>query len=88
MNHAKWVVTMLLIAAMGGCADTKPDAPSIAPPAVTPPPVGSDRDAHGCTTSAGYLWCQATNQCERPWELAQKNHFPTEAFDKFCSGKP
>ena len=30
--------------------------------------VGSDRDAHGCIPSAGYVWCGATGKCQRPWE--------------------
>ncbi len=47
---------------------------------------GSDRDAHGCIGSAGYSWCEKTQQCERPWELSKKIGFDTagEAFDKFC----
>ncbi len=36
----------------------------------TPSPVvaGGDRDSHGCIGSAGYTWCQAKDQCIRPWE--------------------
>lgn len=30
--------------------------------------VGGDRDAHGCIPSAGYSWCDAKQQCIRPWE--------------------
>ena len=30
--------------------------------------VGNDRDAHGCIGSAGYTWCDALQQCIRPWE--------------------
>lgn len=50
------------------------------------PAPGSDRDAHGCIASAGYSWCVSTNQCERPWELAQKHGFKQtkEVFDAFC----
>jgi hypothetical protein len=32
------------------------------------PMVGNDRDSHGCIGSAGYSWCEAANQCVRPWE--------------------
>ncbi len=47
---------------------------------------GSDEDAHGCKASAGYQWCEATQQCERPWELAEKEGFvnTAEAFEAFC----
>lgn len=50
--------------------------------------VGGDRDAHGCIGSAGYAWCESTQQCERPWELASQKGFENsgEAFNKFCSG--
>ncbi len=51
--------------------------------------IGGDRDAHGCIASAGYSWCERTNQCERPWELARKHNLENirEAFDKYC-GNP
>jgi hypothetical protein len=51
--------------------------------------MGADRDAHGCIPSAGYSWCQRTNQCERPWELAAKKGFKRDAdeFNKYC-GNP
>ena len=47
---------------------------------------GSDKDAHGCVASAGYSWCESTNQCERPWELAEKEGFENtpEGFREFC----
>ncbi len=32
------------------------------------PPLGSDRDEHGCIGSAGYSWCPLTDKCQRPWE--------------------
>lgn len=25
-------------------------------------------DIHGCVTSAGYAWCEATQKCQRTWE--------------------
>jgi len=51
---------------------------------------GSDRDAHGCISSAGYTWCAATNKCERPWELAKDKGFANapEVFDRFCANPP
>jgi len=47
---------------------------------------GSDRDADGCISSAGYAWCARTNRCERPWELAEAREFAKtrEAFDSYC----
>ncbi len=50
---------------------------------------GSERDEHGCINSAGYHWCERTNQCERPWELAEKEGFENarEQFDAYCSGQ-
>ena len=47
---------------------------------------GSGRDAHGCITSAGYAWCAHTRQCERPWELAEKQGFAATqaAFERYC----
>lgn len=49
-------------------------------------PIGGDRDTHGCLPAAGYSWCNTTNQCERPWELAKQEGFDNtqEAFDSFC----
>lgn len=54
---------------------------------IQPTLVGSDRDSHGCIASAGYTWCKKTNQCERPWEVAQRQSFENtaEAFAQFCS---
>ncbi|KVF69640.1 hypothetical protein WS75_26660 [Burkholderia sp. FL-7-2-10-S1-D7] len=51
-----------------------------------PPVVGGDRDVHGCIGSAGYAWCERTQQCERPWELAKAQGFANSAlgYDQFC----
>nr|WP_224042866.1 hypothetical protein [Paraburkholderia unamae] len=56
--------------------------------AATATTVGSDRDAHGCIGSAGYAWCEATQRCERPWELAKLKGFAAsqEGFVRYCSG--
>lgn len=84
MNKLKLIATMCLTVTLCACAETKPD--------VKPDPnaPGGYRDAHGCIPSAGALWCQATQQCEAPWELAKKNHLEfssTEDFDKFCNNQ-
>ena len=51
--------------------------------------LGGGHDAHGCIGSAGYSWCEKTQSCERPWELAGKRDFPNtpEAFNAFCYNK-
>ena len=52
-----------------------------------PAVVGAHEDAHGCRASGGYAWCARTNQCERPWELAQKERIENSqvAFEAFCA---
>ncbi len=49
--------------------------------------LGGGHDAHGCIGSAGYSWCEKTQSCERPWELAKKKDFPNtpESFNAFCN---
>ncbi|WGY70501.1 hypothetical protein KEC55_26075 [Burkholderia cepacia] len=77
--------------ALSACA-AQSSAPASAPaPAdtaaqATPPMVGGDRDAHGCIGSAGYAWCERTQQCERPWELAKAHGFANSAqvYEQFC----
>ncbi|RQT32803.1 hypothetical protein [Burkholderia contaminans] len=69
-------------------AAASPASPaSPAPPAPPAPPMpGSDRDSHGCIPSAGYSWCEQTQQCERPWELAKQKGFANSAlaYEQFC----
>jgi hypothetical protein len=31
--------------------------------------LGDQRDEHGCLRSAGYSWCEHSNECHRPWEV-------------------
>ena len=52
----------------------------------TPPIAGGDQDERGCIGSAGYQWCDSTQSCERPWELAEEQGFENsaEAFARFC----
>lgn len=49
--------------------------------------VGSDSDEYGCIGSAGYSWCERTQQCERPWELAEQAGFENtrEGFQEYCA---
>lgn len=76
----KSVGRILLVALLAGCSDREP---TIAAESRT---VGSDKDEHGCIGSAGYQWCDRTNKCERPWELAAQAGFEnTESeFEKYC----
>ena len=66
---------------------------SIEAPSITeirsPQRLGNDRDAHDCIGSAGYIWCEKNNQCQRPWELATAKGFAnTElAFNSYCDAK-
>ena len=71
-----------LIACLCGC-DSSHDS-NTEQPGMT----GADRDEHGCIGSAGYQWCERTKQCERPWELAEKEGFENteEQFEAYCSG--
>ncbi|WP_236655011.1 hypothetical protein [Burkholderia pyrrocinia] len=67
-------------------APANASAPIDASAPAAPPMVGGDRDAHGCIGSAGYAWCEQTQQCERPWELAKQKGFANsaEAYEQFC----
>ncbi|KAG0746728.1 hypothetical protein G6F24_015667 [Rhizopus arrhizus] len=51
------------------------------------PRVGAARDAPGCLGSAGYQWCEHSQRCERPWELAQAQGLANtaEAIDAYCA---
>jgi hypothetical protein len=35
--------------------------------------VGGDKDIHGCTGSAGYVWNASLGQCVRPWEKTESS---------------
>ncbi|WP_336684077.1 hypothetical protein [Stenotrophomonas maltophilia] len=58
-----------------------------APTSSAIPKVGGDRDAHGCIGSAGYQWCEHSQRCERPWELAQAQGLANtaEAIAAYCA---
>ncbi|MBD1390461.1 peptidase [Neiella sp. HB171785] len=66
---------------MTACGVEEPAAPKA---------LGADRDEHGCIGSAGYQWCARTKQCERPWELAEKQTFDNtaKAFAQYCGNEP
>lgn len=80
------IVLLSALLALTACAspDRAPEAPVATDPA---PPVGGDRDAHGCIGSAGYQWCARSQRCERPWELAQAQGLANtaEAIDSYCA---
>lgn len=82
---------LLLIPALlvlAACASPDNAAPRAdGKPSTTMPKVGGDRDAHGCIGSAGYQWCEHSQRCERPWELAQAHGLANsaEAIDAYCA---
>jgi len=86
---ASLAATLACAFVLSACAapSTPPaQSPAQASAPAVPPMPGSDRDAHGCIPSAGYSWCEATQQCERPWELAKQKGFANsaQAYDQFC----
>lgn len=95
MFHPKSMILVALALLATGCSTPQPTQASASsaaarPGAPLPPPVGSDRDAHGCIGSAGYLWCGKQNQCVRPWTLPEiPNEGPTlrERVAHHCSAQ-
>ena len=74
------IATVVVAVCFGGCgSESQTEVVERAKP-------GSDSDERGCIGSAGYLWCERTKQCERPWELAEKKGFEKsqEHFDSYC----
>jgi hypothetical protein len=73
------LVLGIVLASLSACAGEE-----------TTPQPGADRDPHGCIASAGYRWCQRTQHCQRPWELAFREGFTNsrEAFDGYCGNPP
>lgn len=47
---------------------------------------GSDRDAHGCIASAGFIWCTKESSCIKPWDYAAGVSIPNtlEAVNSYC----
>lgn len=83
-SQGRWRITRALsYGHRPNVADSSP-VPAATEPA--PPLVGADRDAHGCIASAGYSWCERTQQCERPWELAAQQGFALspEKYAQYC----
>mgnify|MGYP000844113446 FL=1 len=75
-----------LLLALAACAAPQ-QTPVREAAATSAPVVGGDRDAHGCIGSAGYQWCERSQRCERPWELAQAQGLANtaEAIDAYCA---
>ncbi len=84
MTRRPWSATVLPSLLLCACA-AAPKPPSADAARAEPRP-GSDRDAHGCIGSAGYVWCEGSGRCERPWELARQQGLDGSraAFDAFC----
>ncbi|WP_193101757.1 hypothetical protein [Burkholderia sp. Z1] len=84
-SSASLVAALACAFALSACA-AQSSAPADSSAPAAPPMVGGDRDAHGCIGSAGYAWCEQTQQCERPWELAKQKGFANsaQAYEQFC----
>lgn len=81
------LIPVLLFLAACASQDQAPKRADAAAASPATPAVGSDRDAHGCIGSAGYQWCERSQRCERPWELAQAQGLANtaEAISAYCS---
>lgn len=80
------IPALLVLAACASPDKATPRSDASAASTATPR-VGGDRDAHGCIGSAGYQWCEHSQRCERPWELAQAHGLANtaEAIDAYCA---
>ena len=80
------IPALLLLAACASQdqAVARADAPAASP---ATPVVGGGRHALGCIGSGGYQWCEHSQRCERPWELAQDQGLANtaEAIDSYCA---
>ncbi|MDD2655591.1 MAG: transglutaminase-like domain-containing protein [Candidatus ainarchaeum sp.] len=56
-KRAGILIISVVLLVLFGCASPGPG-----------PMDGNDTDAHGCIGSAGYVWCDYSQQCIRPWE--------------------
>lgn len=50
-------------------------------------PIGGQKDANGCVIAAGYRWCTARSDCERPWERYCTTAAPKTAVFTCDNGK-
>lgn len=68
------LVSLVLMASLAGCSSNDPSV------------IGGYNGEYSCNQSAGYLWCEKTQECERPWELAAEVDFAnTQAnFENYC----
>lgn len=76
LRHTSFAILLVMAVTLSACAVSPSPSPMIE----------GDRDAHGCLPSAGYAWCEATQRCERPWELAKQKGFAVSAdnFANYC----
>ncbi len=62
MSKAFFSIAFILL--VGHVYAQKPGAP--------PRPVGGNKDAHGCYSSAGYTWSQLRRECVQVWNIGEK----------------
>ena len=55
------LLIFLLIFVLSGCGVVISDL-------VDQKPIGGGKDEHGCLVAAGYIWCEAKQECLRVWE--------------------
>ena len=75
------ILSAAMISTLAGCtAETPAESNAAGMP-------GSDKDEYGCIASAGYAWCERTKQCERPWELAEREGLENtdSDFQAYCN---
>ncbi len=84
----RFSLLILLSLTLTACGSDQSATAETSPSTTDKTPVGADLDPHGCIRSAGYLWCESTQSCERPWELAEAKNFTNseEGFKAFCEG--
>ncbi|MEA2112767.1 MAG: hypothetical protein U9P50_02220 [Patescibacteria group bacterium] len=79
MNYKKilflFIIIILVAVGLNFFLQEKTVEAPLDPAAPETPLVGGDRDEHGCIGSAGYSWCEAKEECLRPWE---------EEWDESC----
>lgn len=68
-----WTSLSCLAIAFSGCQSNKANKATAETAKVEKTAMpGSDRDAHGCIGSAGYVWSEIKKECIRPFEVGLK----------------
>lgn len=65
MKYLFW----LIIPCLALCAGCENESKTRKPIGIDSLKVGSDKDSHGCKSSAGYQWSELLQDCIRVWEV-------------------